>query len=172
MRSSAESFVERTTENWNLDGLKSLVQNMSREEFGKILVAQEKEVLDVAVNTVLEETAEKAMAEGDEDSALKEVEVDKPGEKMIREQAAIPEAILTPTRCSPRLVDSVDEHTMSKAERRAATRNLEHMEGNRSINSQCSTSVLDAALNVQQLGICFGEGIGRGLEEVRSFISC
>ncbi|CAN6251385.1 unnamed protein product, partial [Urochloa humidicola] len=94
-----------------------------------------------AVSRTIEATTYRVMAEGDDGPAMV-ASGDEDGEgkkgstvgkvkgtklKEIRDEAAIPEA--TPTRCSPCLVNSVDEHTMSNGERRAAERNLEHMEG-------------------------------------------
>jgi hypothetical protein len=46
--------------------------------------------------------------------------------------ASINEALATPTRSSPRLAGSFEEHVMDKAKKRAALKNLEPIEGNTS----------------------------------------
>lgn len=48
--------------------------------------------------------------------------------------AAIPEVVVSPMRASLRLLKANKEHTLAKAERRAAEKNLEHMKGNVSNN--------------------------------------
>jgi hypothetical protein len=48
----------------------------------------------------------------------------------VHAAAAIPETLVSPLRASPRLANSSDEHTLKKAARRAATKNLEFLEGN------------------------------------------
>ncbi|CAN6251559.1 unnamed protein product, partial [Urochloa humidicola] len=123
-------------EEWDLDGLKDLVQNMSREEFSNFLEAQAKQILGVAVHNNIVAAANKVRGEGDNDLEMGDVgEKEGDGSKGVltenekrREmsgEAAIPEALLTPTRSSPRLAQSVDERTLSKAERRVAEKNLE-----------------------------------------------
>ncbi|CAN6374457.1 unnamed protein product, partial [Urochloa humidicola] len=124
------------------DGIKNMIQNMNRKEFEEFLKEQAKEILDGVVRRNLEEMADKVMAENDDDLIMKgggdrdsegggEKAGDKHSENLkgMREEAAIPEAVISPTRCSPRLVHSVDEHTMTKAERRVAERNLENGKG-------------------------------------------
>ncbi|CAO2152564.1 unnamed protein product [Urochloa humidicola] len=44
--------------------------------------------------------------------------------------AAIQEAVISPTRSSPRLAGNAEEHAMEKAQKRAAARALELPEGN------------------------------------------
>ncbi|CAO2191582.1 unnamed protein product, partial [Urochloa humidicola] len=146
LRWSEKSFENKknrqSKEAWGVDGLKNLVQNMTTEEFSNFLAVQAKEILDIAVCRNLEEVADKVLAEDDGVLAMTEEEeggtsnikkasiAEKKGKiKDMREEVAIPEAVLSPARSSPRLVNALDEHTMSKAERRAAERNLEHVEG-------------------------------------------
>jgi hypothetical protein len=120
--------------------MKEEVQNMNKEEFRKFLVDKANEIVDGVVDRTLDDIADKVMAEKEVDAAMegegeedheKEISIDKNKEALrgIRAEAAIPDAILSPTRCSPHLMRSVDEHAMTKAERRAAEKNLERVQG-------------------------------------------
>ncbi|CAN6200271.1 unnamed protein product, partial [Urochloa humidicola] len=131
-----------------LGTLKELVQNMSENEFTIFLKKKAEEILDMAVSNVLEDVSDKVMVEGDEETLQEEIrtmknqakegvagalEVLKAQAKKAAEKsqaaAAIAEAALSPARSSPRLAGSSDEHTMDKAQRRAAVRALELNKG-------------------------------------------
>lgn len=148
--------------------LKEKIQNMSEEEFKCFLVKQANELLDKVVDKTSEGVTEKGIAANAVDFPMEEV--DKGGEEVddlspvhveegevlkgATEQAAIKEMTLTPTRCSPRLVNASDEHTLSKVGKRAAQRNLEHLDGNILNNPLYSPLHADTILNIQSLGVC------------------
>lgn len=79
-----------------------------------------------------------------------------PNDAGVVAAAAIPEVLNSPARASPRLAQSTEEHTLSRAERRTTIKNLESMEGKSSCNSFCSFDLNDAVSNVRQLGVVFG----------------
>lgn len=70
--------------------------------------------------------------------------------------AAIPEALVSPTRASPRLARSSDEHILTRVERRMAEKNLEVSAGNSSNYPIGSLLLTTTVLNIKQLGIVPG----------------
>jgi DNA-binding Xre family transcriptional regulator len=157
---------------WDLSALKAKVKKMNREEFCRFLEVKANEIVDVVVSKKLDEIVDKVMGEevedmemdgegvGDSEQAKDEDREKKDGKlKELRDVAAIPEATVSPTRCSSRLANSVDEHTLAKAERRAAERNLERNEG--ISNPLFSPSSMDTLFNfnLDLLGVSVG---GRG----------
>jgi len=70
--------------------------------------------------------------------------------------AAIPESVISPARASPRLAGLTDEHTMARAERMTAKKNLDFNEGNKCPPCLFLKPVEDSILNINQLGVCFG----------------
>lgn len=137
---------------------KQKLKKMNREEFCRFLEVKANEIVDVVVSKKLDEIVDKVMGEevedmemdgegvGDSEQAKDEDREKKDGKlKELRDVAAIPEATVSPTRCSSRLVNSVDEHTLAKAERRAAERNLERNEG--ISNPLFSPSSMDTPFN-------------------------
>ena len=63
------------------------------------------------------------------------------------------QTLVSPLRASPRLANSSDEHTLKKAARRAAAKNLEFLEGNGSIHPSLSFDKNVISDNLMQLGI-------------------
>jgi len=74
-------------------------------------------------------------------------------ESEVQAAAAIPESLVSPLRASPRLANSSDEHTLKKAARRDAAKNLEFLEGNGSIHPSLSFDKNVISDNLMQLGI-------------------
>ncbi|RLN03766.1 hypothetical protein C2845_PM13G11100 [Panicum miliaceum] len=70
--------------------------------------------------------------------------------------AAIPEALVSPTRASSRLARSSDKHILTRVERRTAEKNLESAASNSS-NDPVGSLLLNAVvLNIKRLGIAPG----------------
>jgi hypothetical protein len=163
---------------WDIDVLREKVQRMDREEFRKFLEDKANEIVDVVVDQKLDEIAEKVAREDDGDVLMgKEESGDSERAAMednssgavkmveVRAEAAIPEVVLTPTRCSPRMAHSADEHILAKVGRRAAERNLERAEG--SLNfAHFSPLHLDVVHSIQQLGVCLGGKEGAAVDEI------
>ncbi|CAO2148657.1 unnamed protein product [Urochloa humidicola] len=145
----------------SFESLKERIQNMSKEEFNLFIRKKAEEVLDISVDKVLGEIADKVMEETEDvqssDRRASETESQKEGrfnmevsgglqvdslqddlsgnESLLKKKAAIPEMMISPTRSSPRLQNSKSEHTLARAEGRAAKRNLEHLKGNLQSNA-------------------------------------
>jgi hypothetical protein len=144
---------------------KEQVQNMSRDEFEVFLKARAEEILDKAAKTVIEELADKVVGEivegvqevgGLEEGELTEKDKEVEMEERLKVAAAVPGASKAQVRASPRLQRSRDEHTLAKAEGRAARRNLEFPEGIPSSDPFCSVN-RDLAIDcLQQLGFNLG----------------
>jgi hypothetical protein len=163
-----------------LERMKEKIQNMSAEEFRKFLEEQAKEILDIAVDRTLDKVAEKVMENKEGDHSMFDTEDEEEGaassikimkekgeegkKKEAREKAFIKELKLTPTRSSPRLANSGDEHTMDKVEKRAAQRNLESMDGNVLNNPLFSPSNAHVLFSVKQLGIRVSDVDDKDLE--------
>lgn len=139
--------------------LKDKVQKMNAE-FLVFLREKAEEIMDLAVDNTLDVLADQVMAEDEvmgEVSAnvepskceLENTSAEDPREEIsvksltlsllnkgvarnndILKAAAIPEALVSSPRASPRLVKSADVHVLQKAERRVAEKNLEGPEGN------------------------------------------
>jgi hypothetical protein len=144
---------------------KEQVQNMSRDEFEAFLKARAEEILEKAAKTVIEELADKVVGETDEGAqeveSLEDGELAEKGkevemEERLLEAATVPEASKAQVRASPRLQRSRNEHTLAKAEGRAARRNPEFSEGIPSSAPFCSVN-RDLAIDcLQQLGFNLG----------------
>lgn len=149
---------------------------MTEEEFKLFLRKQAEEILDISVDQVLGEVADKVIAEekgvqSSEMMAGKENEKEngrsiglttegvQPLQPMVHnnleEMAKISEATTSPVRFSPRLVHSKDEHTLTKAEERVAKKNLECLGGMPS-TTFCSFNASETISNLEQIGLCFG----------------
>jgi hypothetical protein len=159
------------------DSLKEFVQNLSEDEFKLFLKRKAKEILGISVDRVLDEAADKVMAEDMEElgegarekgaAEGEEMQIDgklpdgvqyvadQGGSKgnvsktKIDEAARIPEMAAN-VRSSPRLAGARNEHTLIKAGERMAKRNLELDEGMPSNTSDFSLSTNVAAHNLQQ----------------------
>ncbi|XP_022682391.1 uncharacterized protein LOC111257326 [Setaria italica] len=124
------------------NSLKERVQNMNDNEFLLFLKEKAGEIIDKAVDKTLDNLADQVMNERDEGQDSENSWEEEEGRDELQKVAAIPEVIITPTRASPRLAQSGDEHILSKTEKMAARKNLEHNE---------------AIHNVEQLGIRVGD---------------
>jgi len=166
----------------DLSTFKEKVSNMNEEEFRMFLKEKAEEIMDLAADRVLEEIADKVMGEevfptavsggfsgfGEEGEGgatadgmhLTENHAENSMEsnKRMERAAMIPEATMPHVRSSPRLSKSKDEHTLIRAEERAAKKNLE-LPGGMPRTEPCSSLLFDvASSNLQQLGINFGSG--------------
>jgi hypothetical protein len=88
----------------------------------------------------------------------------------IEAAAAIPEVIISPTRCSPRFARSSDEHALSKAERRTAEKNLEHEGGISSTILVSSLNLNCAVDNILQLGVTLGSNMAEHTRTVHQLL--
>jgi hypothetical protein len=140
--------------------LKEQVQNMNEEEFEAFLKKKAKEILDVAAVQVIDEVADKVMEEKEEEGLLFGTEIEGVDEhnleKRVDKMAAISEASMGQVRSSPRLQRSKDEHTLARAEERAARKNLEFGGGMLSSNSLSNVDKSFALGCLQLLGISCG----------------
>jgi hypothetical protein len=165
------------------ESLKEYVQNLSEEEFKIFLKRKAKEIIDMSVDRVLEEAADKVMAANEdvlnEGSKVDEVEEGEGmlldgsvpdsaqplaaqvnsmvagSDKNLEEAASIPE-LITSVRSSPRLVGAKNEHTLVKAGERMAKKNLEFGGGMPSTKSEFSLKPSVAANSLQQIGLFVG----------------
>jgi hypothetical protein len=88
----------------------------------------------------------------------------------VQATAAIKEVVLSPTRSSPRLAHFIDKHTLSKAERRVAEKNLELKEGNLLDTSLGSFNFFDAVARISHLGIYYGINDNERVSSVKQFL--
>jgi hypothetical protein len=186
--SSAEDLVggagvDDNSDSFPGDSLKEYVQNMSEEKFKLFLKQKAKEIMDMSVDRVIDEAADKVLAEnGEVESEGTRVEEKEVGEEMmldpivpggeqylatggdskgkttdrsVEEAARIPEMSAN-VRSSPRLVGAKNEHTLIRAGERMAKRNLEFGGGMPSTISDFTLKPYIVANNLHQLGLCLG----------------
>jgi hypothetical protein len=139
---------------------KEQVQYMNEEELEAFIMRKAGEILKVDVVQVMDEMADKAMEEKEEEGLLYGIEIEGEDEhsleKRVEKMAAVSEANMGQGRSSPRLQRSRDEHTLARAEVRAARKNLEFGEGMLSSNSLLTFDKNIALGCLQQLGISCG----------------
>ncbi|CAN6351703.1 unnamed protein product [Urochloa humidicola] len=117
--------------------LKEQIQNMSEEEFNLFLKQKVEEILDLSVGKVLGQVVDKVMEEKEHEQGSEKEDSVTGGQgiggdfapaniSLLEAKASIPDMVISPTRSSPRLMRSKEEHSLAKAEILTAKKNLEH----------------------------------------------
>jgi Neuraminidase (sialidase) len=164
-----------------------------REQALEILGSAAEKIIGEVADLVVAENEERGFSEGVEEveQALQQVEVMQTENltseegaavdgrvkiaigstsKEVQIAAAIKEALMVSTRSSPRLGDSSEEHTLARAERRAAAKNLELVEGNLLNNSLNSLSMSSASSILSSVGILWGATVVERNISVKSLL--
>jgi hypothetical protein len=112
---------------------------MSEEEFEVFLRKKVEEIVNKAADNLFDEIVDEVMGEKEEgqqgqqgalvDGGKSKGDIEDSLDGRQKKAAAIKEACNSQVRSSPRLQGSRDEHTLAKAEERAARRNLEFRGG-------------------------------------------
>lgn len=136
---------------------KDKVQKMSEMEFDLFLKEKAEEIMDRAVDKTLEVLTDQVMTDQNENNEGESSWEEEEGTDELKKRAAIPETVMTPTRVSPRLANSGDEHILTKTEKMAARKNLELKEGNYETEVSFHFPLDNVICNVSQLGVRLGE---------------